>query len=277
MVLKWDGHTHTKFCYHGCDAAQEEYLERAIRLGFERYTMSEHPPLPEGWVDDARLMQELAMPAEELPRYMEYALDMKRRYSGAIEVTVGLELDYLHGALSYTERIVDRWQSRLEDVVYSVHYLPGVGGMRCIDFTPEDFRDGLLAYYGSMEAVVEEYYNHVEAAIEWAAQLPMRKRIGHINLIEKFRGALPEIDDAQIERRLRAIVPKLAAAGVGIDVNTAGLRVPTCGKPYVPEWFLRECLKQGIPCVYGSDAHRPEHVGTGWDWYEAQAAGGGAN
>ena len=39
--MKWDGHTHTKFCYHGSNAAEELYIDRAIELGFERYTISD--------------------------------------------------------------------------------------------------------------------------------------------------------------------------------------------------------------------------------------------
>ncbi|MCR2803584.1 histidinol-phosphatase HisJ [Paenibacillus soyae] len=269
-MLKWDGHTHTRFCYHGSDAAQELYIDRAIELGFQRYTISEHPPLPAGLVPDEKLFAELAMPPEELPAYMDYANEMKRRYEGRIDITVGLELDYLPGQLDFTERIVDEWQQVLEDVVYSVHYLPGVGGTRCIDYTPVDFRTNLLSYYGTIDRLVNEYYDHVEAAIAFAAKLPMRKRLGHINLIEKFRSELPEFDDALIRRRLEGILPLLAESKVGIDVNTAGLRVATCGKPYVPEWFLAECRKRGIECVYGSDSHKPEHVGFGWDWFEAQ-------
>ncbi|RAV22042.1 histidinol-phosphatase HisJ [Paenibacillus contaminans] len=271
MAIKWDGHTHTKFCYHGSSAEEELYIERALSLGFERYTISEHPPLPTRWIpSNDKLMAELAMSEEELPAYIAYAQEIKKQYAGRIEIAVGLEFDYLQGRTDYTEIMVDKWYKELEDVVYSVHYLPGVDGMRCIDFTPDDFKDGLLAHYGSIANVVDEYYNHVEAAIAFAAKLPMRKRIGHINLIEKFRLALPEFDDTQIRSRLEAIIPQLEAGGVGIDVNTAGLRVPTCGKPYVPEWFLQECVKRGIECVYGSDSHRPDHVGSGWDWYEAR-------
>ncbi|QHW31284.1 histidinol-phosphatase HisJ [Paenibacillus rhizovicinus] len=269
-ALKWDGHTHTKFCYHGNDAESEKYIDRAIELGFQRYSITEHPPLPDAWVPDEKLMGELAMPEAELPLYMDYVSTIKQKYEGRIEITTGLELDYLQGALSYTEAIVDRYQNQLEDVVYSVHFLPGRGGMRCVDFTADDFSENLLSYYGTLEKVVDEYYNHVEAAIEWAAGLPMRKRIGHINLIEKFSQKLPPIDEAQIKRRLENILPKLAKSGVGIDVNTAGLRVPTCGKPYVPEWFFAACKEQGIPLVYGSDSHRPDHVGSGYEWFEAQ-------
>ncbi|MDQ6419727.1 histidinol-phosphatase HisJ [Paenibacillus sp. LHD-117] len=267
-MLKWDGHTHTRFCYHGSDAEQELYIERAIELGFERYTISEHPPLPAGWIDDRKLMDELAMPMEEMPEYLAYAKEMKRRYEGRIEIAVGLEIDYLPGAPEFTEQLLERWGGELEDVVYSVHYLPGIGGMRCIDFTPEDFRKNLLAHYGTMDRVANEYHDHVEEAIKLAAKLPMRKRIGHINLIEKFSKELPPIEETLIRRRLEGILPLLESTGVGIDVNTAGLRVPTCGKPYVPEWFLEECLRRGIACVYGSDSHKPEQVGFGYDWFE---------
>lgn len=268
-MIKWDGHTHTKFCKHGSPAETGEYIERAAAQGFQRYTLSEHPPLPDRWVKNEQLMAELAMNREELPAYLRYAQDMKAKYADSIEVTVGLEMDYLDGYESFSDRLLDSCGDVLEDVVVSVHYLAGVEGMRCLDFTPEDFREGILAFYGgSMDAVVDAYYDQVELAVAWAAKLPYRKRLGHINLIEKFSSALPPVDPAQSERRLRAILPKLAEAGLSVDVNTAGLRVSTCGRSYVPEWFVRECVKRGIPCVYGSDAHRPDHVGYGWDWYE---------
>lgn len=270
--MKWDGHTHTRFCYHGSSAEQELYLDRAVEQGFDRYTISEHPPLPEGWIVDPVLFEELAMPMEELPEYIAFAKEMKKRYDGKLEVTVGLEIDHLPGNYSFTEQILDQWGHELEDVVYSVHYLNGVGGMRCIDYTPDDFKVNLLEYYGSMEKVVDSYYDQVEEAIGRAAKLPMRKRIGHINLIEKFRLVLPQIEEDQIKQRLERIVPLLVQSKVGLDINTAGLRVGTCGKPYVPEWFLAECLNQGVDCVYGSDSHKPEHVGHGWDWYAEQIA-----
>jgi histidinol-phosphatase (PHP family) len=266
--LKWDGHTHSQFCRHGSSADMQDYIETALSAGFERYTVTEHPPLPDRWIADEKLMRELAMDRDELPVYIDYASRMKREFSGRIDVTVGLELDYLCGHSGFMLDLIDPYEAVLEDAVVSVHYLPGTGGMRCIDFTANDFKEGLLAYYGSMEAVVDEYYNHVELAIDWAAGLPMRKRIGHINLIEKFRTELPAIDETQVKRRLEAILPKLKKTGVGIDVNTAGLRVKTCEKPYVPEWFLKSCREANIPCVFGSDAHKPQDAGYGWDWYE---------
>jgi histidinol-phosphatase (PHP family) len=266
-LLKWDGHTHTQFCRHGNPAVMEDYIERAVAQGFERYTISEHPPLPAGWVDNKALMRELAMDEDELPDYLSAVEKAKAQYVDKLEVTVGLELDYLDGRTSYTEAILERWGGRLEDVLVSVHFLPGRGGIRCIDYTPEDFREGLLDYYGSMDTVVDVYYDHVEKAIEWASGLPMRKRLGHINLIEKFRKALPPLDEAQMNRRLEKIIPLLLQHNVGLDVNTAGFRVKTIGTPYIPDWFLYRCREAGIPLVFGSDAHKPADAGAGWEWY----------
>lgn len=272
-MIKWDGHTHTQFCKHGSENHLREYAERAAALGFERYTVSEHPPLPEQWVDDAVLMRELAMDRSELKAYLDCAKDVKREFAGRLDVAIGLEMDYLFERETFTDQVLAEAAEQLggwvEDVVISVHFLPGRGGMRCVDFKADDFRDNLLSYYGSMEKVTDAYYDHVENAIRSTWKWPWRKRLGHVQLIEKFRSALPPIDEEQIRERLMKVLPLLAANAVGIDVNTAGLRKPTCGKAYVPEWFMRECVTRGIPLVYGSDAHRPEEVGSGWDWFEA--------
>jgi len=271
-VLKWDGHTHTKFCYHGSWAETTAYLERAIEQGFTRYTLSEHPPLPEQYVDNKRLWTELAMPESELPAYFAYAKAMKEEYKGRIDVTIGLEMDYLDGQQEFSNQILEPWLSELEDVVISVHYLPGKGGTRCIDFTPDDFKDAFMEHYGSIEKIIDAYYDQVEAAIAWASTLPsgLRKRIGHINLIRKFQSELPPMDEEQIRRRLLAILPKLREAGLGLDVNVAGFRKPTCGEAYVPPWFMKLCVEQGVELIYGSDSHSPADVGAEWEWYEEQ-------
>lgn len=266
--MKWNGHTHGPFCRHGSTAGQSNYVEQAVKLGFERYTISEHPPLPAGWIDNPQLMQELAMLPSELTDYFAMVEEVKKQYDNRLDVAIGLEMDYLHGNTSFSESMIDRHIKQLEDFVVSVHYLPGKGGMRSIDFTPGDFQEGLLSYYGSMDVLVEEYFDHVEQAIEWAGTLPGRKRLGHILLIEKFRTELPEIPEEQIRNRLDRVLPLLKEKQVALDVNTAGLRVKTCGRPYVPEWFLHKCRQEGISCVFGSDAHKPEDAGAGWEWFE---------
>lgn len=264
-MIKWDGHTHTQFCYHGNDAPLEQYVEQAIALGFTRYSVTEHPPLPANWVKDQSLFQELAMPEQQLEQYFAYVQQVKEKYQDRIEVTIGLELDYLHGRTDYTDEMVSKWGHLLEDVVYSVHYLPGQAGMYCIDFTAEDFSRNLLRYYGTMDTLVDTYFDHVELAIEHASTLNMRKRIGHLNLITKFAHKLPPISETLMKERLEQLLPLLQESDVGVDVNVAGLRVATCEQAYVPSWFIKQATALGIECVYGSDAHKPEQVGLFWE------------
>jgi histidinol-phosphatase (PHP family) len=266
--IKWDGHTHTHFCKHGSDATGADYVERAITLGFDRISVTEHPPLPVGWLKDKKVIDELAMSMSELTAYLDYVWACKQRYATEIDLAPGLELDFLPEAEGFTSELLGMCEGRFEDLIVSVHFLPGADGMRCVDLSPTDFEEGLLSHYGSIQKVAETYFDHVEAAIRYAAKLPGRKRIGHIQLIEKFRKELPSLDEAWATERLRSLIPLLAQCGVGVDVNTAGLRKDTCRLPYVPDWFIRECAGAKIECVYGSDAHKPEEVGADWNWFD---------
>ena len=267
MIEKWDGHTHSRFCPHGTDAELDEYLDQAVELGFAKYTITEHAPLPGGPMSRWRASR-FAMDEENLPAYFDAALRVKEHYADRIEVLVGLELDYLPGQEGFSRALVDRWLGHLDEVLISVHFLPGEGGMRCICLSREEFEEGLLGYHGTMEAVVEWYFDHVEAAIDLAGELPIPVRLAHPTLIEAFRLVMPPYDEAVVERRLRKLLPKLRDERIGLDANASGLRAEFCRKAYPPGWFVRECLASGIRSVFGSDAHRPSGVGQGWDWFE---------
>ena len=77
-------------------------MEQAIRLGFERYTLSEHSPLPSQFLDDPLLMKMLAMEEEQLSQYFEQAINVKQQYEGKIEIPVEPEMDY------YTRKQITR-------------------------------------------------------------------------------------------------------------------------------------------------------------------------
>ena len=47
--MKMDGHTHTQLCAHGSGEKTEKMIEKAIRLGFTDYCITEHAPLPAGF------------------------------------------------------------------------------------------------------------------------------------------------------------------------------------------------------------------------------------
>lgn len=270
---KWDGHTHTEFCRHGDGSSVDEYLQRAVALGFTRYSVTEHPPLPRGWLNDPAVAEAVSMRPQDLPEYFRVMTARKEEYAGRLDVRVGLELDHLPGRERFVRDVVEAGGEALEEAVLSVHFLPGRGGMRCVDLSPDDFLDGLVRYHGTVRRVVEEYFDTVEDALEFGGRLPFPVRIGHPNLILKFRSALPPVDGDWIRDRLVRLLPILERTGVGIDANAAGLRQPTCREPYAPDWFVKACLERGVDVVYGSDAHRPEDVGRSFEWFHGLVEG----
>ena len=55
-----------------------------------------------------------------------------------------------------------------------------------------------------------------------------------------------------------------AEADICVEVNLAGLRAPIAEiYPAVP--FLELCHRYRVPVTLGSDAHKPEQVGAGFD------------
>ncbi|QAY66936.1 histidinol-phosphatase HisJ [Paenibacillus protaetiae] len=269
---KRDGHTHTHFCYHGSGDHAELYVQNAIAQGFRTYSITEHPPLPEALTsripNGQALIDELAMPMKRLGEYLDMAESLREQYKDSIRLMAGLEVDYIPGMEQWTKGMLDECAGRLEDSLLSVHYLPGKGGWRCVDYTAEDFKEGLVDYYGSAERVYEAYYEAVEQSIDADLGLYKPKRVGHLTLIHKFKDAAAPADPDCCNDAILRILDKVQAKGMELDVNLAGLYQPACREVYPPEWILREAVKRGIPLVYGSDSHNPGHVGRGYDVYE---------
>jgi histidinol-phosphatase (PHP family) len=57
--MKVDGHTHTHFYPHGSGEEKAKFIEKAIELGFERYVLTEHAPLPRSFCDALPYEKEL--------------------------------------------------------------------------------------------------------------------------------------------------------------------------------------------------------------------------
>jgi histidinol-phosphatase (PHP family) len=61
-----------------------------------------------------------------------------------------------------------------------------------------------------------------------------------------------------------AALRAVAAAGIALELNTAGLRKPV-DEVFPAPGLLAEARALGIPLTFASDAHRPEEVGWAFD------------
>jgi histidinol-phosphatase (PHP family) len=82
--MKVDGHTHTHFCPHGSGEETAKFIEKAIELGFDRYVLTEHAPLPRSFCDDLPYEKEpvkfFTIKEAELDNYIKEMHQLKQKY-----------------------------------------------------------------------------------------------------------------------------------------------------------------------------------------------------
>lgn len=237
--MKIDYHTHHARCGHA-EGALEDYVKRAVEIGLDQIGLSDHMPLIH--VDPDTYYPGMAMPMDELPRYVEEAFALKEKYRGVIGVRVGLEADFIEGHEEAIERIVRGYP--WDYVIGSVHFL---GEWDITDYRQTDgwkSRDPMDVY--------EQYYD----AVCKAAATGFYDIIGHIDVIKRF-GVQPGGDVTQLENMA---LEAAAKAGIAIELNASGLRMP-CADMFPSRRMLGKARELGIPITLGSDAHQPERLG----------------
>ncbi|MFB9324954.1 histidinol-phosphatase HisJ [Paenibacillus aurantiacus] len=237
--MKIDYHTHHVRCGHAVGTL-EEYVKRGIEIGLDQLGLSDHMPLLH--VDPATYYPEMAMPMEELPRYVEEAFGLKEKYKGQIDVRVGLEGDYIEGCEEQIERIIRAYP--WDYVIGSVHFL---GTWDISDFRQTHEWEGR-----DRMAVYAQYYD----AVQKACATGFYDYIGHIDVIKRF-GFKPEGDVTPLED---AALEAVRAHGLAIELNASGLRMPVA-EMFPSRRMLSKALELGIPLTIGSDAHQPERLG----------------
>ena len=251
MSARFDFHTHTTLCKHAT-GTMAEYVSAALELRLSDLGFSDHLPWP-GHGESA-----WNMAADELPGYVAEVHALREQTPG-MGIWLGVEADYVPG----TERRL-RALLRTADfdyVIGSIHFLPaepqastlwGFDNPDCLDEWQR--RD--------VDAVFRQ---HLRLLAD-SARLGLFHVIGHCDLPKKF-GHRPSAD---LTPEMQSAAHAFHEAGVLVELNTAGLRNPA-QEIYPSQTFLRILREAGVGITFGSDAHRPEHVGYALDDAEAWA------
>jgi len=204
---------------------------------------TDHLPLPPALLAADPHAGSYAMPAAELADYVAEVRDLAYGVDTP-DVLLGIEADYLPAHVEETKAALA--SEEFDVVLGSVHYL---------DEWAFDDPGRTHEYEGrDLDALWDRYFTHVCEA----AETGLFDVMGHPDLMKKFN-FLPS---GGMEERYRWCAERLAAAGVAVEVNTAGLRKP-CAEIYPGSELLTELRRAGVPATIGSDAHRPAEVGAG--------------
>ena len=91
-------HVHTYRCKHAGDFADEDYIRRAIELGAEKITFTDHTPFP-----GDRFLNRMAY--SQLPEYISSLKELREKYAEQIQIGIGLEVEYMPSFRGYYEEL----------------------------------------------------------------------------------------------------------------------------------------------------------------------------
>jgi histidinol-phosphatase (PHP family) len=180
----------------------------------------------------------------DLDAYCDAIVEAKRQ---GLPVKLGLEVDYVGDGQARLGELLEPYP--WDYLLGSVHWIDGHG----IDGGPGT---------GMWEvATVEEVWRRYIAALVELAASGAVDVLAHPDLA-KIYGERP--DESVLAELHEQAATAIAAAGVCVEISTAGLRKPV-GELYPDAAFLAACRRHGVAITLASDAHVPGLVGEDFD------------
>ncbi|MBT4288503.1 MAG: histidinol-phosphatase HisJ [Deltaproteobacteria bacterium] len=267
--IKWDGHTHSEFCRHGSGEKTALMIEKAIKEGFQQYSITEHAPLPRGIIEDEVVEKDFALLANEMESYLSLIGTLKKEYQNHIKVLAGIEIDFFSKFKPFIVDLLQSYEKELDEAILSIHFMEANGEYLCVDYSANNFEKGLLVYYKTTDKLHKAYWELVDEMVSSKYHPKIPVRIGHIALINKYIKRFPlQNPDLFSKAFFKNIMQQISKNGYSLDFDVAGLALKTCGTPLITAPIIEWCQDLKIPLIYGSDAHNIKKVGHFYDQYQ---------
>jgi len=242
-------HTHTRFC--DGKEAPENYIKKAIELGFHSLGFSGHAPLP--------FENRIAIPESKLHLYAMEILSLKEKYKDQIEIYLALEIDYIPELLD--DFSIFSNQINLDFIIGSVHFVrnPDTGKLWFIDGPKQDVYDeGLKNIFGNdFQKGVTAFYHQTNQMIE--SQKP--KIVGHLDKIKMHnRNRFFKEDDPWYRQLIDETLDLVKSNDCIVEVNTRGIYKKRSDSLFPGVDVLSKIKALNIPVTISSDAHSPDEL-----------------
>lgn len=221
-------HTHTWRCRHAV-GAETEYVECAIRAGFNTLGFSDHTPyfFPGSHYSSFRMFP------DQLEDYVNTLLSLQKQYSDRLTILIGLEVEYYPDLFP---RLIDYLRS------FPIEYL-----LLGQHFTHNEV-DGL--YSGSVTEdpqVLIHYHDQIISAIHTG----LFSYIAHPDLLH-FVG-----DSKFYKAECRRLCREAKSCNIPLEMNLLGIQG---SRHYPHNLFWEAAAEENNQVVLGCDAHTPEAV-----------------
>jgi histidinol-phosphatase (PHP family) len=252
--MKVNHHTHT--LYSDGKAEPIDYVNQAIRSGFDILGFSEHSPLP---FDNPFSFRKVNTAA-----YCSLINEMKLKYADQLEICLGLELDYIPGMSEPFS--VTRDAFKLDYMIGAVHLVKPGGrdelwftdgpshdtydkGLN--DFFAGDIREAVTAYYKQVNEMISTQEFNILAHFD---KIKMHNRDRFFREDERwYKGLVDETISLIRERNLI------------VEVNCRGIYKKRSPTTYPGLEILKKLKELSVPVMVNSDAHLPEELDGAFD------------
>lgn len=243
-------HTHSHFC--DGKEAPEEYVKRAITLGFHTLGFSSHAPVP--------FENKFAIREDRLEEYFQTIRDLKIKYHDRISILLSLEIDFIPGITKDFAGFVKT--GNLDYTIGGVHLIrkKGIEDLWFIDGPlQERYDEGIEKLFnGHGRKGVEAYYNQVLEMV--GTQKP--DIIAHFDKIKMHNKNRYFSEEEGWYKDLVWKTLKFIAdeSDCIIEVNTRGLYKKRSDTFFPSPAILEQIHHLKIPVTLSSDAHQPQEL-----------------
>ena len=245
-------HTHSNYC--DGKATLHEMVNFAVAHNFSALGFTGHCPLP----------FENTFSITDYDGYCREVRALKKEYAGRIEISLGLEMDFVPGMLEDFTPLIEK--GGLEYTIGSVHLIPAPG---CVPQGADDlwfidgpkwerYDEGLNRLFGGdIRRAVRAYFHQQNAMLE-------RNRptiVGHPDKIvmhnrdRYFHEDEPWYRDLALET-----IHLIKEFGLICEINTRGIYKGRHADYYPGKWLIQEMKHLRIPVIVSTDAHAPEDL-----------------
>ncbi len=247
-MIKRDGHTHPNLLKKPHQG--DEFIIRAIELGFDEIVFTDHMPFSVTGDEHDRI------PFGKVGEYCEAVSTLAEKYSDSINVVTGIEIDF-HP--SCTDEIKEVLAAGKFDVILGSSHLDIKGfGIPFAYLTYTDF--SLLVFENYLRAAESGLF-HVLTHLDvyrWIFATP-----------ERFPLIKDSYTHTTHESLLRHIFRTMEKQGIALEFNAAPYFKGFGEAGAYPAWdILKIAEDYNLRYTYGSDAHDASRVGYAYGEFE---------
>jgi len=231
-----DTHVHTTFSFDG-ENNPREMVEKALESGLHALTFTDHVDANDYYNPHYRNSELIPLAAREIP-------PLKDEYAGRIRLGFGMEIgQFLHNSALVKQLI---GEFKLDYIIGSTHSTKNYD-----DYYGLDFSDPTINHLDLLREYFEEVLEMVENAdIDVIGHLtyPLRRITGKYKI---------PVDMNVYTENIREIFKAAALRGIGLEINTGGLRNPDYLQAEPGLEYAKMFREAGGEIItIGSDAHR---------------------